>query len=260
MANLASKRGDSIAFIDHTNNITRPLVGENSVYGVAKLGFLSTSPVDTSSFATMITPYGTYNTSSATGISMPGSFGYFLALARALRTYPSWLPIAGVVRGLIPSLKKLNTSKPLTNAIADSYQTSTSSSTTNISINAITYINDQGFVIWGNRTTSTSASGFATTFLNMRNLICDVKKRAFTAAQKCLFEQNTDVLWVNFKQDIMQLLDQMVAGSAVRYYKILKINTTDKTKIAAKIQIMPVYAVETFEISIILTDEDITVE
>ena len=94
----------------------------------------------------------------------------------------------------------------------------------------------------------------------MRNLICDVKKRAYRAAQKCLFEQNTDTLWLNFQSDVMGLLDQMKAGNIIKYYKILKIETTDKTKLAARIQIAPIYAVETVEIEIYLTDEDAIVE
>ena len=258
MATLAASRGDAIAFIDHTDNAARALNGEHSVYGVASAGFLSTT---TASYATMITPWAIYDTVSSSNISLPGSFGYFIALARALRTYPSWLPVAGVVRGLIPSVKNLNTTHTLTNAIADSYQTDISTATSSPSINAITYINDQGFTIWGNRTLSSSASnGFASTFLNMRNLICDVKKQAFKAAQRYMFEQNTDILWVNFQNDIQKLLDQMVTSYAVRRYKILKVATTDKTRIAAEIQIVPIYAVETFKISIIMTDEEITVE
>ena len=258
MATLAATRGDAIAFIDHTDNAARPLTGTNSVYSVASTGFLSSA---TASFATMITPWAIYDTTTSANISLPGSFGYFVALARSLRTYPSWLPIAGVVRGLVPSIKNLDTTYTLTNAIADSYQTDVTIATNTASINAITYINDQGFTIWGNRTLSASSNnGFASTFLNMRNLICDVKKQAFKSAQRYMFEQNTDILWVNFKNDIQKLLDQMVTSSAVRRYKILKVTTTDKTRIAAKIQIVPIYAVETFEISIIMTDEEITVE
>ena len=109
-------------------------------------------------------------------------------------------------------------------------------------------------------TGSRSTDKFATHFLNMRSLICDVKKRAFKAAQQYMFEQNTDILWVNFKNNMQGLLDQMVSSSAVKYYKILKVATSDRTKIAAKIQIVPIYAVETFEISIFMTDEEITVE
>lgn len=266
MATLAYTRGDAIAFIDHTDNPARPLTGPNSVYFEANnmttsednpKGFLKD---ETSSFGAMITPWAAYAGTDVKTIFMPGSYGYLQALARSLRTYPGYLPIAGVTRGVIPSLTSLHTTKPLTNSIADSYQTPTTVSTSKVSLNAITYINDQGYVLWGNRTLATNNTGFATTFLNMRNLVCDVKKRAFEAAQRSLFEQNTDILWINFKAQISELIDRMVANSIVRYYKILRISTTDRTKLAAKIQIMPIYAVETVEISVVLTDEDLTIE
>lgn len=257
LATLAYARGDAIAFIDHTDNPDRPLTGTDSVYSVISNGYLSSN---TDSYSAMITPWGIYNTTESSDIPLAGSFGYLIALARALRTYPTWLPVAGVVRGIIPSLKSLHTTNTLTNAIADSYQLDPTSSDAVSSINAITYINGRGYTLWGNRTLSNVSNGFATIFLNMRNLICDVKKQAFTAAQQCMFEQNTDVLWVNFKNNVQKLLDQMVAGSAVDRYKIVKVATNDKTKIAAHIQIVPIYAVESFEISVIMTDEEIIVE
>ena len=258
LADLAASRGDCIAFIDHTDKPSRPLIGEGSVYSVIEdSSYLSK---ETASFSTMITPWGIYDTVEAENVSLPGSFSYFMALSRALKTYPSWLPIAGVVRGLVPSLKYLHTSQMLTNAIADYYQQLPTSTDDKSSINAITYINDQGYTVWGNRTFSFPKNGFATLFLNMRNLICDVKKQAFKSAQKYMFEQNTDILWVNFKNDIQKLLDQMVTSSVVNRYKILRLTSQDKTRIMAKIQIVPIYAVEAFEISIIMTDEEITVE
>lgn len=258
LADLATSRGDCIAFIDHTDSPTRPLTGEGSVY--AAIEDSSYLAKDTASFSTMVTPWAVYDTVETSNISLPGSFSYFMALSRALKTYPSWLPIAGVVRGLVPSLKYLNTSQMLTNAIADSYQQLPTSTDEKSSINAITYINDQGYTVWGNRTFSTPKNGFATLFLNMRNLICDVKKQAFKSAQRYMFEQNTDILWVNFKNDIQKLLDQMVTSSVINRYKILRLTSQDKTRIMAKIQIVPIYAVEAFEISIIMTDEEITVE
>lgn len=249
---LAQQRGDAIAFIDHTNNPYRPLAADNtnSVYYAAKT--LS------SNYATMITPYAQYDFGE-----MPGSFSYLLALARSLRTYPSWLPIAGVTRGLIPQIKKLCTSKTLTNAIADSYQTDPENSGGQASINAITLIRNQGYVIWGDRTLAqyaTGAPGFASLFLHMRNLICDVRKQCYVSAQRYMFEQNTDILWINFTNSIKNLLDQMVASSVIDYYKFIKIQPSNKTKISCKITIRPVYAVEEFDIVIVMTDEEITVE
>lgn len=258
---LASSRGDALAFIDHTDNRNRPLVGEGSVYEAIK--DLGVSDKAGANCSTMITPYGNYNTATVSNFPMPGSFGYIMALARSIRSNYNWLPIAGIVRGYVPGLVSLRTYATLTNSVADYYQQGMDSLGKRNSINAITYINDQGYTIWGNRTLQVlngEGAGFASTFLNMRNLICDVKKRAYRAAQKCLFEQNTDTLWLNFQSDIMGLLDQMKAGNIIKYYKILKIETTDKTKLAARIQIAPIYAVETVEIEIYLTDEDAIVE
>lgn len=249
---LAEQRGDAIAFIDHTNNPYRPLAADNtnSVYFVAK-GL-------SSDYATMITPYAEYDFGE-----MPGSFSYLLALARSLRTYPSWLPIAGVTRGLIPQIKRLCTSKTLTNAIADSYQTDPENSQSQASINAITLIRNQGYVIWGDRTLAQytpGTTGFASLFLHMRNLICDVRKQCYVSAQRYMFEQNTDILWINFTNSIKNLLDQMVASSVVAYYKFTKIQPSNKTKISCKITIKPVYAVEAFDIEIVMTDEEIILE
>ena len=285
LATLAATRGDAVALIDHTDNPYRPLTGKHSVYGHLNKFLYANNNVGyatvgdavvtdtqdsenyrlsdaTSTFGAIITPYCTYNTSSGT-VSLPGSFGYLSALARSLQTYPSWLAVAGVTRGYVPSIAALNTQRPLTNAIADSYQSDPSktdgSNTDIVSINAITYINDQGYILWGNRTLSTFKNKFATTFLNLRSLVSDVKKTAFKAAQRYMFEQNNDVLWINFKNEVEELLDSMVASMVVSAYKIVKITSTDKTKMAAKIQIQPVYAVESFEIDIILTDEELTI-
>ena len=103
----------------------------------------------------------------------------------------------------------MNTEDKLTNAIADGYQFSDAESMYGISLNAITYINGYGYCIWGNRTlrqSSQSRVGTATGYLNLRNMVSDIKKLAFTSAQRLLFEQNTDILWLTFKSYMTPLL------------------------------------------------------
>ena len=90
-------------------------------------------------------------------------------------------------------------------------------------------------------------------------MVSDVKKIAYTAAKSLIFEQNTDVLWINFKAKVTPLLDKLLSGSGISNYKIIKEPTTNKTKIKAKIILYPVYAVEQFEIDIILRDEDVEI-
>lgn len=255
MVSVASARGDSVAIIDHTNNPVRALTGASSVYESVK----ATNITD-AEFATMFTPWATYTT-VAEGINvpsnqvMPASFGYLLSLAKSIRTNANWFAIAGVSRGLVPYIQELNTVQRLSNTIANSYQPRD-----DVSINAITNIKPYGLTIWGNRTLKDNVSNLvATSFLNIRNLVSDVKKVAYTTAKSLIFEQNSDVLWVNFKAGITPLLDQMLSGQGITGYKIIKGTTTEKAKVVADIKIYPIEAVEDFEINVIISDDTVTV-
>ena len=75
-----------------------------------------------------------------------------------------------------------------------------------------------------------------------------------------MFEQNSDVLWINFKSKIMPLLDRMASSNGVSGYKIIKLDSAKKTEVKAQIKIFPIYAVESFDINIVLTNEDVEVE
>lgn len=279
MASIATTRGDCFALLDHTDNPARVLIGQNSVFdSVNSITLPQTNNEDT--FVAMFTPYASYSLSSnyandewsldnegavvTTNNVLPGSFAYLISLAKSIKTNPNWLSISGVTRGLVPNLQSLHVDNLLSNAIADLYQPeSTDSSGNRVCINAITRIGNYGYCIWGNRTMqaqSTSRVGFATRFLNLRNLLCDVKKTARDAAMALMFEPNNDVLWANFKAKITPLLESMKSGSGISGYKILRTQEEDRIKLHATIRIYPVYAVEAFEIGIILTDSEVTVE
>lgn len=264
MAKLCQTRGDCVALIDHTNNPSRPLTGSTSVFAMinGQGGFPQGD--DSDLFAAMFTPWANYTVSNYGNngnIQFPGSFAYLMSLANSIRTNANFLAVAGVARGQVPLLSSLNVTQKLTNAIADGYQHSDTSNDYGTSINAITYINGYGYCIWGNRTLRVSSGnrlGTAMGYLNLRNMVSDIKKQAFSAAQSLLFEQNTDILWLNFKAEITPLLDQLVSGGGLSAYKIIKETTTNKTLLKATIRIYPIYAVDSFEISVVLTDEDIS--
>ena len=273
---VASSRGDCVALIDHTNNKSRSLIAgnENSVYWAASNDDSKYRIVANGEFGAMFTPWyvPTYITSSkpSTNVlvntlpvseinwepaAMPPSFGYLMSLADSVRNNPSWLSIAGVTRGVIPNFIQLNLATRLTNAIADSYQKDDK-----ISINPITNIRPYGYTIWGNRTlkANNKAGGLtATSFLNIRNMVSDIKKRAYTAAISCLFEQNTDILWLNFKSSVEPILEQMTSGYGISAYKVIREQSNDPTKIIATIRIYPVYAVESFEITVELSNDTV---
>lgn len=286
----AFTRGDTVALIDAPNIPSEPLTGEGSVYsrinenitngdnGDSEIKGLYTyvtrdsddnivAVYDYGSYGAMIYPWAMYNCQSApfgeNAQIMPGSFAYLRALSTSIRNYANWLPIAGVVRGQVPAIKYLNTVKPLTNHIADSYQDKDEGN-----INAITNIADYGLTIWGNRTLKNNSYNFgaqpgltATSFLNLRNLLSDVKKQVYRTAKSLLFQPNTNTLWVNFKSGVNQILDKMVTGGGIKSYKIIRGESDEQTKVVAIIKIVPVYAVEEFEVTVQISNSDeVTVE
>lgn len=286
MIRLAGARQDAVALIDHTNNPNRTIY-ESDTYSVisriraefANLGSGSEAGNNVSSFGTMFTPwYDCTSTiiSGGTGRNysnqMPGSLAFLSALAQQLKTNNPWLAVSGVSRGAVPYCAGLHTNFTLTNNVADSYQVipgdyNTSGIQSAVSINPITYIRNYGYCIWGNRTLRNNLGGTkSTSFLNIRNLVSDIKKRLYEASQQLMFEQNTDILWINFKAKVTPLLNTMVSNYILSDYRITKYNIDPSTgaevpayKILANIRIVPINSVEVFDLQVTLENSEVTV-
>lgn len=260
MTKLAETRGDCVAFLDHTNKPERPLTGTSSLYNVLNVQDGAFN-IENRTFTTIMTPWADYSSSfSTTSIAFPASFAYFTCLAKSLQINPNWLAIAGVTRGRATNIKNILTNQKLTNKIADSYQERDEY----ISINAITDIKPYGQTIWGNRTAKDNKAArnlVATSFLNIRNMVSDIKKIAYTTAKRLTFEQNNDILWVNFKAGIQPTLDNMVSGAGLSWYKIIKRTPANAAKATmyATIRIYPIFAVEDFDIEVIMADDEVSV-
>lgn len=275
MLNVAANRGDCVAIIDHTDNINRDnnIDHSDSLYATVKD---DASWKSNGEFAAMFTPWATYNrlttdknyltsqiVTASDQIRMPASFAYLLALADSIKTNANWLAIAGSARGAVLHLADGGMTTVIPNGAADKMQPRNS-----IAINPITNINPYGNIIWGNRTLKDNADKgnlTATSFLNIRNLVSDVKKQCYKTARQLTFEQNNDILWINFKALMSPLLDTMLSGYGISGYKM--VIDTDKMRelgypkatLCVKIILFPVYAVEDFYISIVLKDDDISV-
>ena len=269
MKNLAETRGDCVAIIDHTDNLYREsninLVG--SLYkAVAEDDLFQTG----GEYATLFTPWATYlrtTTDKENGVAlnggtfrMPASFAYLTSLADSVKTNASWLAVAGATRGVVGNLASGGMTTEIPNGAADAMQPRQG-----IAVNAITNIKPYGYTIWGNRTLKKNVENLtATSFLNIRNLVSDVKKTCYRAARSLTFEQNTEVLWVNFKSKIAPTLDRMLSGYGISGYKIIRDTqhekAAEKATICAKVILYPVYAVEDFYITIVLKDDEISVE
>ena len=204
--NISASRMDCVALIDHEDTIKSN--------GLMNTINSSLSLLKDGKYAAMFTPYAYYSPACLSDninsqnineslIKLPASFGYLMAMAQATKTAPNWMAMAGATRGTIPYIVRL--AEELNEAMADSY-----CSRDGISINPIVNINPFGLIIWGNRTlfnNATKGNLTASSFLNIRNLISDVKKTVWTAARQMTFEQNNDILWINFKALITPTLD-----------------------------------------------------
>ena len=279
MIEMASRRGDSVALIDHTNNPERSIYEfeDLSVINRVRESFSSMDDI-TSSYGAMFTPWYSCTHSAVAGEPgqdfspfMPASLAFLSALATQVRNNQTpWLAASGVSRGKVPYFGSLHTNQPLTNNVADSYQTIPSDVVSEyalVSINPITYIRQYGYCIWGNRTLRNNMLGTkATSFLNIRNLVSDIKKRLYEASQQLLFEQNTEILWVNFKGLITPLLDTMVSNNILSAYKLTKYNIDPESgepvpayKVLANIEIRPINSVEVFDLTIQIENNEVEV-
>lgn len=292
MIKCAEKRGDAIALIDHAKFAANLTASEKiSKIRTDLIPYLTgTEDGMTSaklSYASAFAPYGRYTLSTAWKIGddreytkerwLPASFGYLLALAKSIRNNPNWFAIAGINRGIVPKLVDIDVE--ISRSVSEAYLQSNAAPSINP---IIAYRNnaDKYYTIWGNRTlalnqtdlttaaaethfqkpaTDVPSNTRASSYLNVRQLVCDLKKVLYSAASELTFEQNSDVLWVNFKSKVLPTLDFMVSNQGIRDYKIQKVRTNTRGALHAKITIVPIEAVEDWTIDIELTDADLTV-
>lgn len=192
---------------------------------------------------------------------------YILAFLNNINNgYAEWNAVAGATRGLIPGNYEVDGF--LKESEIDSMQLRIYDNENNsIAINPIVNMNPWGMRIWGNRTClpnknvtnagtpdPNSDQLVASSFANVRILICDIKKALYKAARRCQFEQNSDVLWVNFTSQVNPLLEQMKQSYGIAAYRWIREETTERAKIKAILRIVPIEAVEDFDLTVELAD------
>lgn len=282
MIACAAKRGDCIALLDHEKSVTLES-GDTQVTAVRKVfeglalktadiatyGIKTTT--DPNSFAAAFTPWFSAEIED-TAEDVPASFGYLLAYARSIKTNPSWFAIAGSFRGIIPELK--NVKYLYTTADVEQLQARASTGAVDldgtndnvgIAINPISYVRPTGYIINGNRTmheneakvgheNEAKVGVIASSFLNVRNLVSEINKTMYEAANLYRYEQNDYVLWVNFTSQIIPLLERMKSNEGINFYKLVRLGTDKKGRVHGRLIISAIEAVEDFELEIYLSD------
>ena len=189
-----------------------------------------------------------------------------------------WLAIAGSVRGAIPGYYEVDgflTEEEIDGMQLRVYDSSEEAS--NIAINPIVKMNPWGTRIWGNRTclpnTNVTEDGgiasddggnvaksptdqlVASSFANIRIAICDIKKSIYKAARRYQFEQNTDVLWVNFTSAVNSLLEEMKSSYGIVGYRWKRDSANEvRGELRAILQVQCIEAVEDFTLTVELRD------
>lgn len=249
----AESRGDAIALCDHNSSLT----------DATKIKNLFNTSTFSSSFGAAFSPWCEFNFDGTHAI-LPGSFAFLSAYAKSIQSYPSWYAVAGSVRGIIPNLVK-----PVADfgdADCDTLQCRDailggSNDNVGVAVNPICNVRPYGVIIWGNRTLlrNRKSGTTALSFLNVRNLVVELKKTLYIAGRTLTFEQNSDILWLNYKALVTPTLDTMLSGNGIGGYKCFKLATKAKATLKAKFQISPIEAVEDFDLYVNLVDNEASV-
>ena len=185
----------------------------------------------------------------------PASFYYLACFKWALdHGFAEWYAIAGYTRGVckyIIESTDVNFGDYLINALEPR---TNPDNTLNAAVNVIAKIRSN-YYLWGNRTAAklTAKGLIASHFLNIRQLCSSLKKQIYVACRRFTFDPNSDVLWINFCNAIKPILEKMKADQGLKDYAIEKL-AGRKAELKARIRIIPIEAVEDFDIEISLED------
>jgi len=263
ISKIAEARADSVALFDLREDIN------SEIELLAELN--NVQPEEQDIYSASFFPWATFKT-SAEGLneveySLPAGFAYLMAYANSVKNNANWFAASGVIRGYVPKMVKPNfkVGEHLMHILQgeENYTIGEVSKTLSVRINSIMDTGSYGNRIWGNRVykpkVSEAVKDQYREFLNVRILICDIKKQVYHAAMRTSFEPNDDIVWINFKTLSGTLLDKMKSGRGLKWYKWEKEKSESLATIQAKLWIIPIEAVEAFDINVILTSEEVNV-
>jgi hypothetical protein len=266
-------RGDCVALIELDENKYANTSGRPEVAIIEAINSLSIDGGN-GKYCALTVPSVVYNMTETTvsingevvanayagNKKLPGGFHYLACFMNSLRSnFREWYAAAGYTRG-VSSYSILNTTVPLGEIAINALEPrSMTVGSPKFACNVIANFRGS-YYLWGNRTAhplSQKASGgdlVASHFLNIRQLCCTIKKQLYVACRRFTFDPNSDTLWFNFVNAIKPTLEAMKADQGVRDYKIMKVTTDKKATLKAKIRIIPIEAVEDFDLTVSLED------
>lgn len=187
----------------------------------------------------------------------PASFYYLACFKYSLdHGFAEWYAAAGYTRGVCKygiEAADINFGEYLINALEPRAKANTENALDK-SVNVVAKIRGN-YYLWGNRTAEALKNELqASHFLNIRQLCSTLKKQIYVACRRFTFDPNSDVLWINFCNALKPTLEGMKADQGIKDYKIVKLYTAKKAELKARVRIIPIEAVEDFDIEITLED------
>lgn len=265
MNEVTKSRGDSIAIKDIPESVYNDSTLGRSEILTSIIKYTNGMTSTSDKYSTIIFPSVKFDLGLTSAESraygnnetLPGSFFYLDCFKKSLdNTYPEYFAIAGQTRGVASHVVK-GTLINLGDSdcqILSPRSNGTTDTALKIAINPIIKLRNN-YYLWGNRTGHALESDLvASHFLNIRQLCCTIKQTVYNACKEFTFEPNSDLLWVNFCSAIRPTLEQMKVAQGINDYALTKVTTDKKAVLKARIQIVPIEAVEDFEIELALVD------
>lgn len=253
-------RGDCTALIELREDkyVSTVATGKPEVLIIEGINEMPANVCDNGAYCALTVPSVYYKSAG----KMPGAFHYLACFMNSLKSgFAEWYAAAGYTRG-VSSYVIDHTSVKLGEIAINALEPRNiinQEAQPQFACNVIANFRGS-YYLWGNRTAHKlgSAAGgndlVAWHFLNIRQLCSTIKKQLYVACRRFTFDPNSDTLWFNFVNAITPTLDAMKADQGVRDYKILKVYTDKKATLKAKIRIIPIEAVEDFDIEVSLED------
>ena len=258
---LAETRGDCFALIDvpyeryYDSTETRAKIIQN---------IQEYAETSSSKYVALIAPFVKYtnlhdvenfrvsgsNDYLRDGCVLPGAFHYLACAAKAFVTYSEWYAVAGYTRGVSDYIIQ-SLGYNFGELAADELQPRQGEDENHVAVNVIIKLRDR-YLLWGNRTANViDADGLiASDFLNIRQLCTTLKKQIYTTCKRFTFDANSQTLWTNWKNAIRPLLEKMKADQGIEDYKFIRLTDNARGELKCKVRIIPIEAVEAFDITI----------
>lgn len=186
--------------------------------------------------------YSNFKDNAGKDVQIPACIAVLNTYART-DSINKWSAPAGVIRG------KLSLVKGLSVQLTD---TDLSTLYDNIvPINGINDISGKGFIVWGNKTTSSNSPFFDR--VNVSRLTKYITKQAFLISWDYLFEPITTTLFADWKMKIESLLNKIQIGYGLDEYVVIMDSTINTPETIAKNQLNGIIRIKPTEVAEYIT-------